>query len=365
MPIIDHDAAHEWFVMPMADENLAACFVAKRLSDGVLLDVLRAAVGGLAAAHARGLVHRDVSPRNILRIGAQWVVADWGVVRRPPGMTTMIRTQGELGSLGFAAPELFTNAHAAGPPADVYALGRIAAWALTRKWPEQNVPLVPTGPWRQLVRRATEHDQSRRPQTILELSGLLNEVESALATEQTEAGVEGNVQAPDLAPQEWLEYALSNPDDADALIYRLPAIEKEHLARWVVEREADVERLVESVDQHLMGRAGTWTLRDFDDANAPMTWLRSVAALAAVRQREGLLEDATGALMRAEARWQRFTQRHLTRTWLETLSDRNARTVARVLVRHPASRAWLLDEGWSPAGTSPEIRSALLMPPSR
>ena len=178
MRILDHDKRFRWFVMPLAAENLSKCWVDKRLDEALLLRVLRQAMAGLTAAHQLGLIHRDFSPRNILRIGEDWVVADWGVVRRPPGLTTLMRTQGELGSLGFAAPELFRDGHAAGPSADVYALGRIAGWAITHEWPEQNVALIPPAPWDLFVRPATEHDPTRRPQSMAQLRVLLDEVET-------------------------------------------------------------------------------------------------------------------------------------------------------------------------------------------
>ncbi len=103
--------------------------------------------------------------------------------RRPSSVSPSSSSEtrnGELGTTGFAAPELFGDAHRAGPAADVYALGRIAAWAVTREWPQQNVPLLPTGAWRQFVRHTTEHDAARRPQEMKEVLSMLDQVEVGL-----------------------------------------------------------------------------------------------------------------------------------------------------------------------------------------
>jgi hypothetical protein len=364
MPVIDHDPAFRWFVMPLADENLAQAWVDERLDAGLLVTVLRAAIDGLTAAHELGLVHRDVSPRNILRVNDSWVVADWGVVRRARGLTTMVHTQGELGTNGFAAPELFRDAHAAGAAADVYALGRIAAWAVMHEWPEQNVPLIPEGAWRQFVRRATEHDEARRPQSMAELSVLLNQVESDLRSDSTATSngpprfLTESLDDPSVA-EECLEFCLAHPDDYDAHVDYLSRVSQVALVSWVETRTPDLGSLVGAVEGLLLDDSA-WAGRDFNRSNAPIAWLRRVAKAAADGAADGLLEDASTALMRTEAKWQRFAQRHQTRAWLEEIKGDQARTVARVLAREPDAVAWLIDEGWSPARTTTELRAVLV-----
>lgn len=65
--------------------------------------------------------------------GRKWVIADWGLVTRryATGSVPLTRAGTPLGTEGFAAPEVMNEGHNATPAADVYSLGRVAAWYLT------------------------------------------------------------------------------------------------------------------------------------------------------------------------------------------------------------------------------------------
>jgi serine/threonine protein kinase len=84
----------------------------------------------LDAAHAAGLVHRDVKPANILINGDHAYLSDFGITRVQTSETRITDSGNWIGTVDFMAPE-----HLRGEPtdarADVYALGCVLFTALT------------------------------------------------------------------------------------------------------------------------------------------------------------------------------------------------------------------------------------------
>jgi serine/threonine-protein kinase len=97
--------------------------------------LMAAVARAVAHAHARGVVHRDLKPANILVPDGVPVLTDFGVARgsEEPRVT---RTGELLGTPAYMAPEQIRgDAAAAGPPADVHALGTILFELLTGRLP--------------------------------------------------------------------------------------------------------------------------------------------------------------------------------------------------------------------------------------
>ncbi len=96
----------------------------------VALPLLADAAEGLVALHARGILHRDVTPRNVLLSGGRAKLGDLGLARagganeRPP-LTELTATGTTIGTLAYLAPELLEG-EPPSPASDVYGLGAVA-----------------------------------------------------------------------------------------------------------------------------------------------------------------------------------------------------------------------------------------------
>lgn len=81
---------------------------------------------GVSQLHGRDIVHRDLTPKNLLfGKGGELIVSDFGTVRHLDD-ETITNTADHLGSLIYSAPEQAVEPHAAGTRADVYSVGQIA-----------------------------------------------------------------------------------------------------------------------------------------------------------------------------------------------------------------------------------------------
>lgn len=346
MPILDSDASGPWFTMPLAEgslETLGMKGAIDKRDPETVEEVIRAIIKGLDAAHSLGFVHRDVTPRNILALpdtttpsGRRWVVADWGLVRRPIGETTarLTRTGEGMGTWGFAAPECWVDVHQVDQQADVYSVGRIAAWMLTGQDPIANVQLLPDGPWRGWVAEATRNEPAQRLETMTSLESRLDTLLAAPPASPRSQLSELFQGSGDEAPAEAWRIALDHCDDEQLFIDHLARAPLAQLEAWAIKFPEDAATLALQMCRH-MAKA-EWRGRSFDYANTPLRWIYTVMQALVRAERLDLLEDVASEFFAVESSWDRWEQLDRTRVWLQGVSGEVGRVLARAIRRADA-----------------------------
>ncbi len=162
--------------------------------------VLAPVLGGLAVAHAAGLVHRDIKPENVLISDSGEVkIADFGLVRAV-AEAKITSTSVILGTAAYLSPEQVSTGDA-DPRSDVYAVGILAYELLTGVTPftgdsalsvayqrmDHDVPApstviagVPTQ-FDELVLHATARDPQRRYADARDMADDLGEIVGELS----------------------------------------------------------------------------------------------------------------------------------------------------------------------------------------
>ena len=156
----EHDGLPYIVMERLPGETLADRIAGGPVDPDWLVGMTGEVLGALGAAHAAGLVHRDVKPGNILLTAdGHAKIADFGIAKslEGPGIGLELTGTGQLlGTPAYLAPERLDGAPAT-PGSDLYALGVVMYEALTGVSPfAGDTPLataraVAAGDWRPLA----------------------------------------------------------------------------------------------------------------------------------------------------------------------------------------------------------------------
>jgi eukaryotic-like serine/threonine-protein kinase len=188
----------DWIVMELIEGTPLRHLIADGPLDvGLVLRLAREIVGGLAEAHARGIVHRDLKSENVMVTAAGHAkILDFGLAKqmRPDLQDPTLSAQGMvLGTVRAMSPEQAMGLPI-DPRSDLFSLGSLlyetvtgespfyrenTAMTLTRVCTVQQTPArlinpgVPFG-LSDLIDRLLEKDPDHRPQTAAEVAGALD-----------------------------------------------------------------------------------------------------------------------------------------------------------------------------------------------
>ncbi|MEU3649755.1 serine/threonine-protein kinase [Lentzea sp. NPDC034063] len=199
--IVEHGATY--LVMELVEApTLSEVMTRRSLTEDEVADIGLQTLNALEAAHAAGIVHRDVKPSNIMVLPDGRVkLADFGIARAmdDPGLTA---TGGIMGSPGYMAPELFAGKQPS-PASDLWALGATMFHAIEGRSPFQRDTTAATmhaimyeepvlhrtrGPLADTIMALLSQDDTRRltaAQLRERLSGATTTVKPLTPSEQT------------------------------------------------------------------------------------------------------------------------------------------------------------------------------------
>lgn len=195
----------------------------------IIYQVLQA----LVAAHAQGVVHRDIKPDNVFLVddteGRVIVkVLDFGIAKVMDvagGMGSKTRTGVLLGTPGFMSPEQIKNSKAVDPRSDLWSVGAIFYEMLTAKGPfeaptefaqltavltQDPIPIAKVAPhlagWQGFFDRALARDLSNRFPTAVAMAQALVQAARTLSGKQPGSAVGVEVSSAPGASQATLEF---------------------------------------------------------------------------------------------------------------------------------------------------------------
>ncbi|MEW6903227.1 protein kinase [Trueperella pyogenes] len=344
MPILDHDDTYTWYTMPLASKTLNSERVpVSRPEDA--LTILQIVADSLRPLHGQGQVHRDLKPENILFLSTEapgrWVVADFGIVRNAPGLTTVpLTVRGSLtGTRAWAAPEQFIDAHDTSPATDVYSAGLLMGWMLTGKAPVPGVPYSALGSLTSTILRATEQDQHRR---FVSMDDFLVHFKKHMHT--TKAKLDSLFDEAQYT--EIHGYLLERPDQLPPLVRRMITLDEEQLLVW---SDDDLSGLVSTCIQISEDLGEHFNSIGRDNVDRYLVWLLSVCDALNNDQNLDELSTVLAAQMRATERLDQWTPRRATVGWIDRQSQ-EVETIAREALHTTDTWSYFAEEArqrWS------------------
>lgn len=195
------DDGHVYLVMDYVDgPGLDSRLRGGGMAAGDLLVVAERVASGLVAAHGRNIVHRDLSPDNIILRGGNpqdAVIIDFGIAKdATPGAVTIVGND-FAGKYAYAAPEQLAGK--ADARSDLYALGALLLAAFRGRQPDvganpmevvtrKGLPLDTEGvpePLKSLIDRLAAPDPAARFQSAREVLEFLRMADVHAPAERT------------------------------------------------------------------------------------------------------------------------------------------------------------------------------------
>jgi eukaryotic-like serine/threonine-protein kinase len=259
-------ASPPWFVMPRAEGSLRDLLSSQAGDHGWVVTTFSAILEAMAYAHTeRRVVHRDLKPENVLMVDGVPMVSDFGLGKRfDPETTRLTSTNIAMGTLAYMAPEQFVDAAKVGPPADVYALGKMLGEMLCGKTPDIGRPLLTDFPvdFRGFIDKCIQDDPRDRYtsgsdalsafQLLVTGGGLTGEISRDLDSliKLWEAAPQGRDRDEAQAVAEEL---VARRDDEEFYFKTVPRLPAELIDQLIEEHDVSFDIILRSYNDHIQG----------------------------------------------------------------------------------------------------------------
>jgi serine/threonine protein kinase len=253
-----------YFVMPLADGNVADLLPAQAGDEAWVCIVFRQVLEGMAYAHGKGVIHRDLKPENVLRYGAQIRLSDLGLGKNLIGGTVgLTKTMFWSGTEAYMSPEQFSAMKETGPATDVFALGKLLITLLTGEHPDVGAPDVSELPerFRYFVSRCCEKKPENRfadARAALEAFDGATTVpefkQHEIELEKLEEAWFATPQGPDLDVVKAIDRLLrENPDDEALYTKQVPRLPGDLAFQYLSELPDAFAGMLACYDAHVSG----------------------------------------------------------------------------------------------------------------
>lgn len=254
-----------WFVMPKADGNLRdALNHGKAGQISWVTETFRQVLEGLAFAHGKQVIHRDLKPQNILMADGVPLIADFGLGKAlSSDSTEMTRTNQWAGTGPYMAPEQFETMNRTDQRADVFSAGKLLYEMLTGVVPPVGVidgEDLPE-PFQYFVARCCDRKPENRYRDAEEALEAFDRVTQGPGAEPPAVALDALVQewwqtpeGPDLEVVRRLHELLCHHENDEELFTReVPNLPQDLLHQYQDEEPVLFLAMMERYDRHVSG----------------------------------------------------------------------------------------------------------------
>lgn len=139
--VYEYDSATLSYTMEKADDTLQSLIIGDRLDSEAKKKAIIEIANIMKEVHGRGVLHRDLSPTNILYFSGHFKISDFGLCKNLNAhYSYQTAKTGALGHFAYCDPRQYNQLIDADVRSDVYSIGKIINFIFTKNPDDYNHP---------------------------------------------------------------------------------------------------------------------------------------------------------------------------------------------------------------------------------